>query len=322
MVFIDIDYKYAKIASDNTKMTNNLQQQLNQIQQQMAQPGFWQNKEKAQEILKKYNELKKQQELFKNRPKNLTGKYDPNNAIMTISAGTGGVEAQDWAEMLLRMYLRYAEKRGWQQSIVRINPGTEAGIKNAVVHIKGPYSYGYLKAEAGVHRLVRISPYDADKARHTSFALVEVIPEIIDDKSIEIKPDEIKVEVFRAAGHGGQSVNTTDSAVRITHIPTGISASCQNERSQHQNREVAMKILKSRLAQLKEEKRKGEIEATKGEIRKAAWGNQARSYVLQPYTQVKDHRTGYIEKNVQKVLDGDIENFIEKYLAQNIGKES
>lgn len=245
----------------------------------------------------------------------LNGKYDPNNAYLSVHPGAGGTESQDWAQMLLRMYMRWAERKGYEVEIVEYQPGEEAGVKSAMILIKGDYAYGYLKHESGVHRLVRISPFDAQRRRHTSFASVNVIPEIDDDVDIEIRPEDLKIETFRASGHGGQYVNKTESAVRITHIPTGIVVSCQNERSQHQNKQTALKILKARLYQLEMEKRRREIQELQGELKEIAWGNQIRSYVFQPYTLVKDHRTGVETGNVEAVLDGELDIFIEAELV-------
>ena len=243
----------------------------------------------------------------------LGGKYDKSDAILSIHAGAGGVDAQDWAEMLLRMYLRFAEKREWQVKIIETNSGAEAGIKSATLEIAGHYAYGNLKDEAGVHRLVRISPFDAEQMRHTSFALVEVIPEI-EDVKIEIKPDDLKIDTYLSSGAGGQNVQKVETAIRITHLPTKISVSCQSERSQHQNRERAMKILRAKLYQYYEAKVEAERERLRGEYKSASWGNQIRSYVLQPYKMVKDHRTNYETSDVQKVLDGYLDEFIESYL--------
>lgn len=269
----------------------------------------------TEEVEREYKELKKEVENLKIRTL-LNGPYDKNNAILSIHAGSGGTEAQDWAEMLLRMYTRWANDKGFEVEMLDYLEGEEAGIKSATLLIKGPFAYGYLKGEAGVHRLVRISPFDAAGRRHTSFALVEVIPELEDDIEIEIRPEDLKIDTFRASGAGGQHVNKTESAVRITHLPTGIVVSCQNERSQIQNRETAMKMLKAKLLDLMMKERKEKIEDLKGEHREAAWGNQIRSYVFQPYTLVKDHRTNYEEGNVNAVMDGEIDGFINAYLKQ------
>ncbi len=246
----------------------------------------------------------------------LSEEYDKNNAILSINAGAGGTDAQDWAQILLRMYSRWAEAKGFVLEIPEISYGEEAGIKSATLMVNGMYSYGYLKAENGVHRLVRLSPFNADAKRHTSFASVNVIPEISDEIQVEIDPSHLRVDTYRASGPGGQHVNKTDSAVRITHLPTGIVAQSQSDRSQHANREAAMKILKARLYELMLKERKEKIEELRGEFREIAWGNQIRSYVFHPYTMVKDHRTGIETSSVQKVIDGDIDNFIESYLRK------
>ena len=245
----------------------------------------------------------------------MNGEYDANNAIITLHAGAGGTEAMDWVQMLFRMYTRWAEKNGFAVRVLDILEGEEAGIKSVTVGITGDYAYGHLRCEKGVHRLVRISPFDASGRRHTSFASMEVMPELDDSVTVEINPDDLKMDVFRASGAGGQHVNKTSSAVRITHIPTGIIVSCQNERSQLQNREMAMKMLKAKLLQLKEREQAEKRNQIQGEQKEIAWGNQIRSYVFCPYTMVKDHRTGYEDGNVQKIMDGEIDEFIQAYLS-------
>ncbi len=245
----------------------------------------------------------------------MKGEYDSNNAIITLHAGAGGTEAMDWVQMLFRMYTRWADKNGFETRVLDLLEGEEAGIKSVTLSITGEYAYGYLKSEKGVHRLVRISPFDSSGRRHTSFASMEVMPELDDSVEIEINPDDLKMDVYRASGAGGQHVNKTSSAVRITHIPTGIIVACQNERSQFQNREMAMKMLKAKLLELKEQEQAEKINQIKGEQKEIAWGNQIRSYVFCPYTLVKDHRTNYEEGNVQKVMDGEIDQFIQAYLS-------
>ncbi|HEY8449964.1 MAG TPA: peptide chain release factor 2, partial [Bacillota bacterium] len=253
----------------------------------------------------------------------LTGEYDAEDAILSLHPGAGGTESQDWAEMLMRMYVRWAERKGFEVRVLDYLEGEEAGLKSATLSIRGRYAYGFLKAEKGVHRLVRISPFDASGRRHTSFASVDVLPDLEDDGDVEIRPEDLRIDTFRSGGAGGQHVNKTDSAVRITHLPTGIVVSCQNERSQHANREAAMKILKARLRKLKEEERERQLAELRGEQGEIAWGNQIRSYVFHPYTLVKDHRTGVEVGNVQAVMDGDIDVFIyallEQRAAQKIG---
>jgi peptide chain release factor 2 len=246
----------------------------------------------------------------------LSGEIDINNAIMTIHPGAGGTESQDWAQILMRMYLRWAEKRGFTTQIIDLLPGEEAGIKSATITVTGPYAYGYLKAEAGVHRLVRISPFDANKRRHTSFSAVLVFPEIEDDADVEIDEDDLKIDTYRASGAGGQHVNKTSSAVRITHLPTGIIVACQNERSQHKNKATAMKVLKARIYDLQLKEKEKKMEGIVGDKKGISWGNQIRSYVLQPYRLVKDHRTDLEVGNVDAVLDGDIDKFIDAYLRE------
>lgn len=246
----------------------------------------------------------------------LSSELDINDAIVTIHPGAGGTESQDWAQMLMRMYLRWAERKDYKVQIVDLLPGEEAGIKSVTMTIAGNYAYGYLKSEAGVHRLVRISPFDANKRRHTSFAAVLVYPEVSDDIEVELRDEDIKMDTFRASGAGGQHVNKTDSAVRLTHIPTGVIVSCQNERSQHKNRAVALKIMRARLYAMKKEEQDKKMEEHIGQKKDIAWGSQIRSYILQPYQLVKDHRTGIETGNVNAVIDGDIDEFINGYLIQ------
>nr|WP_317413503.1 peptide chain release factor 2 [uncultured Solibaculum sp.] len=251
----------------------------------------------------------------------LSGEYDQNNAILTFHAGAGGTEAQDWAMMLYRMYTRWAERHGFKYKILDYLDGEEAGIKSASILVEGENAYGYLKCEVGVHRLVRVSPFDASGRRHTSFASLEVMPEISDDIDIEIRDEDLKVDTYRSSGAGGQKVNKTESAVRITHIPTGIVVSCQVERSQHQNRAVCMTMLKSKLIEIKEREHLERIEDIKGVQKEIAWGSQIRSYVFMPYTLVKDHRTGFESGNIGAVMDGDLDGFINAYLkAQSVGQ--
>jgi len=250
----------------------------------------------------------------------LSGKYDQGDALLTIHAGAGGNDAQDWAEMLQRMYLRWAENHQYDTEVIDFTPGEEAGIKSATIAINGPYAYGYLRSEKGVHRLVRISPFDSSNRRHTSFAMIEVLPEVEDEMEVDINPNDLRIDTYRSAGAGGQSVQKNDTAVRITHTPTGIVASCQNERSQTQNREMAMRVLKARLLERKREERKEKIDELRGEYQKAEWGSQIRSYVLHPYRMVKDHRTNHEEGNTEAVLDGELEPFIEAYLRDQVGE--
>lgn len=246
----------------------------------------------------------------------LDGEYDKNNAILSIHSGSGGVDAKDWAEMLYRMYCRWIERRGFSSTLLDFQKDDEGGIKNATLLIKGENAYGYLKNERGVHRLVRISPFDSQARRHTSFSAVDVSPEVEEDSSVEISPDDIRIDTYRSSGAGGQHVNTTDSAIRITHIPTNIVVTCQNERSQHQNKEMAMRVLKGRLIELREREHKDRIDELKGDYGQITWGNQIRSYVFQPYTMVKDHRTNAEVSDVQRVMDGDIDYFINEKLKQ------
>jgi peptide chain release factor 2 len=322
----------------------------------MSVPGFWDNPEAAQEVGRKRSRVEKRvqasgsldtksEELgvlldLQKEGENvdadieklvaqldseitevemtmkLSGEHDDRDAIVAIHPGAGGTESQDWAEMLLRMYLRFAERRGWSTEMVDYQSGEEAGIKSATMMVRGDYAYGYLKSEHGVHRLVRISPYDAAKRRHTSFASVYIYPDIDEDIEIEINDKDLRVDTYRSSGAGGQHVNVTDSAIRITHLPSGIVVTCQNERSQHKNRATAMKLLKARLYQLEVEKRQEEQQKLEGEKKEIGFGSQIRSYVLQPYQMIKDLRTGYEVGDVQRVLDGDLSGFVEAYLAQ------
>ncbi|MBW6415904.1 peptide chain release factor 2 [Candidatus Methylacidiphilum fumarolicum] len=333
-----------------------LEAELQAIEKEMTDPGFWQSSEKSEKAISKSKELKaKLSDYYTilNRFKDLEALFDllkesgdvslleelereiknysdlldsvevklilsdpldQKNAILSIHAGAGGTEACDWAAMLLRMYQRYAERHGYKVSLVDILPGEEAGIKSASILVSGNYAYGYLKAERGVHRLVRISPFNAQGKRQTSFASVDVVAEVDETIDIEIKESDLKIDVFRSSGHGGQGVNTTDSAVRITHLPTGLVVVCQNERSQLQNRATALKILRSRLYELEKDKKRAEMERIYGQKGEIGWGRQIRSYVLQPYKMVKDLRTGESRSQVEEVLDGDLDSFIWAYL--------
>ena len=250
-----------------------------------------------------------------------SGEYDARNAILAIHAGAGGTESQDWAEILLRMYLRWAERRGYKAEVLDVSSGEEAGIKSAIIGIDGEHAFGYLKSEHGVHRLVRLSPFDADHARHTSFVLVEVMPEAEADVDISLEPDDLKVDVFRSSGPGGQHMQKTSSAVRLTHLPTGLVATCQSERSQYQNKEIALKILRARLLEVELAKKAEERARLKGKRIAAGWGNQIRSYVLHPYKMVKDHRTDYETGNTDAVLNGELDGFINAYLRSDLGRE-
>jgi peptide chain release factor 2 len=332
------------------------------LEDQSAKPGFWENQSNAQTIMRQLAEKKKVVQRWRGLDKKLadikeleaisgedaaimaelkneldelgkqiddyefqlafSGEYDARNAIMAIHAGAGGTESQDWAEMLMRMYLRWAEQRGFGTEILDMSPGDEAGIKHVVIAFKGEYAAGYLKSEHGVHRLVRLSPFDSDHARHTSFALVEVMPEAESDVEVNIKPEDIKIETFRSSGPGGQHMQKTSSAVRVTHFPTGIVVSCQSERSQHMNKDFAFKILRSRLLEMELEKQEAEKAKLKGKRIEAGWGNQIRSYVLHPYKMVKDHRTDYEQGNPEAVLDGSLDGFIDAYLRSIMGKRA
>jgi len=331
------------------------------LEKQSAQPDFWLDQAKAQSVMRQLAGNKKAVEEWRGLEKKVaditeslplaeedtlfreeidseieavashldalglemafSSEYDARNAILDIHAGAGGTESQDWAEMLLRMYLRWAEHRGYKAEILDTSPGDEAGIKSATIGISGDYAFGYLKSEHGVHRLVRLSPFDADHARHTSFVLIEVLPEAEADVDFKIEPDDLKIDVFRSSGPGGQHMQKTSSAVRITHLPTRLVVTCQSERSQYQNKEIALKILQSRLLNLELAKRTEERAKLKGERIAAGWGNQIRSYILHPYRMVKDHRTDYQTSDTDAVLDGELDGFITAYLRSMVGKE-
>ena len=331
------------------------------MEKQSAQPDFWFDQAKAQNVMRQLAEHKKVVEEWRGLETKVadiaeslplveedtlfreeigseievvasdldalelelafSSEYDARNAIVAIHAGAGGTESQDWAEMLLRMYLRWAERCSYKAEVLDTSPGDEAGIKSATIGISGNYAFGYLKSEHGVHRLVRLSPFDADHARHTSFVLIEVLPEAEADVDVKIEPDDLKVDVFRSSGPGGQHMQKTSSAVRLTHLPTKLVVTCQSERSQYQNKEIALKILQSRLLNLELAKRAEERAKLKGERIAAGWGNQIRSYVLHPYKMVKDHRTDYQTSDTDAVLDGELDGFITAYLRSMVGKE-
>ncbi|MFA7183776.1 MAG: peptide chain release factor 2 [Victivallales bacterium] len=331
--------------------------EIQEVQQKMAAPGFWDNKEKAQEtvarlsacknvvepykkLLREIEDLEVLLEMAEEEPDMLeeadaackklsseldkvellsfmSDRFDASNVFVSIHAGAGGTESCDWANMLLCMYRRWLERRGWKDEIIDLQPGDEAGIKSVTLRVQGDFAYGYAKAEKGVHRLVRISPFDSAARRHTSFASVDTFPELSDDIDIDINEDDLKIDTYRSSGAGGQHVNTTDSAVRITHIPTGIVVCCQNERSQHKNRATAMKMLQAKLYELEEEKRRNEADELRGEKTEMGWGNQIRSYVLHPYQMVKDLRTNIETGNTAAVLDGDLDQFVEGWLKSS-----
>ncbi|MTI71989.1 MAG: peptide chain release factor 2 [Firmicutes bacterium] len=335
-----------------------LREKSEEYDEKMSEPNFWDNPNKAQEIVKEANDIKLKIKAFEKLKEDfeelevlielseeenddsvideidkntkdiekridklristlLDGDYDENNAILSINSGAGGLEAQDWAEMLLRMYKRWSERKGFGVDTLDILPDTEGGIKSVTLRIKGINAYGYLKCEKGVHRLVRISPFDSSGRRHTSFASLDVTPELDDDIDIEINNSDIRIDTYRASGAGGQHVNTTDSAIRITHLPTGVVVQCQNERSQHNNKVTAMKMLKAKLVELKEREQKEEIEDLQGEYNQISWGSQIRSYVFHPYNMIKDHRTDTEVGNTSAVMDGDIDIFINEYLKK------
>ncbi len=328
---------------------------LSELENLLTDPLIWQDQEKARSIgqeiskireeknlidsltskienLKVYAELMDQDSSLETEAKNeakeiektltslelkilFSEPYDSSSAILSIHPGAGGTESQDWAQMLLRMYSRWAERSGFASEIADLLPGEVAGIKSATIFIKGRFAYGYLKGETGVHRLVRISPFDANKRRHTSFASIEILPEVSDEVKIEIREEELKIDTFRASGAGGQHVNRTESAIRITHLPSGIIVSCQNERSQHQNKELALRILKAKLFEIEMEKRQKAMEELTGKKTEIGWGRQIRSYVFQPYSLIKDLRTGYETGNLQAVMDGELDEFLRTYLV-------
>ena len=309
----------SKIKSIKSKTTKyrELESEIDNILELIELLKLEYDEELGNEMSKDIKKLEKSMEKFEIETL-LSGKYDKNNAILTLHPGAGGTEAQDWAEMLYRMYSRWANKSGYKVEELDFLEGDEAGLKSVTFEIIGENAYGYLKGEMGVHRLVRISPFDSGGRRHTSFASIEVLPEITEDIEININTDDLRIDTYRASGAGGQHVNKTSSAVRLTHIPTGIITSCQTQRSQLQNREYALKMLKSKLLDLKEREHKETIEELKGVQRDIAWGSQIRSYVFCPYTLVKDHRTNYEIGNVQSVMDGELDGFIESYLKQEV----
>lgn len=334
--------------------------ELAKLEKQAEDPNIWDNPTEAQKLMKRIARLRQRIEDWKNlaqrtsdaaelaslddeslRPEleveaasleklvhqkelntMLSGKFDRGDALLTINAGAGGTDSQDWSAMLQRMYLRWAEQHGYETEILDMTEGEEAGIKSVTIAVNGRYAYGYLRPEKGVHRLVRLSPFDSNNRRHTSFTQVEILPQAEEDVALDIDPNELKIETFRAGGAGGQNVQKNDTAVRITHIPSGVVASCQNERSQTQNKESAMRVLKARLLEIRREEEEAALAKLRGEYQKAEWGSQIRSYVLHPYQMVKDHRTNFEMGNAQAVLDGDLDGFIEAYLRSQIGEGS
>jgi peptide chain release factor 2 len=355
-LFVNQKYKTYWCVFDFAKQ----EQELAQLRALSEAPDFWDTPDKAQRVMKKIAslqdevddwhslvnrindclelavidddslraEIENEVEFLENEVQHrevkamLSGKYDRGNAILAIHSGAGGIDAQDWAQMLLRMYIRWAETRRYSAEVIDLSEGEEAGIKSVTIAIDGPYAYGYLRAEKGVHRLVRLSPFDAAHRRHTSFALVEVLPQVEDDEEITINSDDLRIDVYRSSGAGGQNVQKNATAIRILHLPTGIIVTCQNERSQTQNRENALKVLRARLLDLKEQQHVETLAELRGEYIKAEWGSQIRSYVLHPYQMVKDHRTDFEIGNAQNVLNGNIDPFIEAYLRANVGNGS
>ena len=338
-----------------------LEAQVTSLEERSAAPGFWDDQQAAQDVMKRAASMRLSIETWRGIERQVadlldlielaegeadaavgadierdaseleskldelefeltfSGPYDDRSAIVAIHSGAGGTESQDWAEMLLRMYVRWCERRGFTAEIIDQMPGEEAGIKSATIEVTGEHAYGYLKSERGVHRLVRLSPFDSENRRHTSFALVEVLPEATDAAEVKINPDDLRVDVFRASGHGGQNVQKNSTAIRITHLPTGIVVTCQNERSQHRNRESAMRVLEARLIEMELKRHEEERAKIKGEHVSAGWSNQIRSYVLHPYKMVKDHRTGYETSDAGDVLDGDLDEAIKAYLKTTVG---
>jgi peptide chain release factor 2 len=330
---------------------------LSELNKQAEDPELWQDSENAQRLMKEISSLKDEVEEWQTLRQNITdslelaqledesmaveleketeeierevakrefeaklsGPYDLGNALLAIHAGAGGTDSQDWAEMLQRMYLRWTEQKGYSTDILDITAGEEAGIKSVTISVEGRYAYGYLRSEKGVHRLVRLSPFDSAHRRHTSFAMVEVLPQVKEDSVIDINQDDLRIDVFRSSGAGGQNVQKNATAIRITHLPTGIVVSCQNERSQLQNKQNAMTVLRARLLEIKQQKQEEKMAELRGEYQKAEWGSQIRSYVLHPYQMVKDHRTDFEKGNTQAVLDGDLDGFIEAYLKSQVG---
>ncbi len=305
--------KEKKSMEDTLNTHGGLKQSLSDIEELIEMAIMEEEESLVGEIQEMFDTLKESLDTLRIKTL-LNGKYDNCGAIISIHAGTGGVDAMDWAEMLLRMYTRWCDKKGYSVKMVDLQDDTEAGIKSATLIVEGENAYGYLKNEKGVHRLVRISPFNATGKRQTSFAQLEVVPEIEEDLSVEIDPEDLRIDTYRSSGAGGQHVNKTDSAIRITHLPTNIVVTCQNERSQHQNKDMAMKILMSKLAELKEEQHKENLKEIKGDYSMNTWGSQIRSYVFQPYTMVKDHRTGAETANVSGVMDGDLDYFINEKL--------
>jgi peptide chain release factor 2 len=306
----------AKSLKDKYERYKSLETSIEDIEVLIELSALEEDNTAKSEIIKEIQEITTEIEKFRVETM-LSGEYDRDNAIVTLHAGAGGTDAQDWTEMLLRMYTRWCGNKGFKIENLDYEPGDEAGIKGVTIRVIGEFAYGYLKAEKGIHRLVRISPFNSNGKRQTSFASLEILPELTDDQDIEIKSDDLKIDTFRAGGAGGQYVNKTESAIRITHLPTGIVVQCQNERSQHSNREAALKMLKAKLIQLKEQAHKEKIEDLTGELRDIGWGSQIRSYVFHPYTLVKDHRTGAESGNIQSVMDGEIDLFISEYLKQS-----